>query len=605
MNKTMKWVEKELKDKIDFVIWTGDSARHDNDEDYPRSEDQVVSLNKFMVHKMYETFGKHKGDGEDENPNNDFVVPIVPNMGNNDILPHNIFTQGPNKWTRGYAKIWKQFIPEEQKHQFEQGAWFYVEVIRNKLAVFSLNTLYFFQSNAAVDGCAAKSEPGYQQMEWLRIQLQFMRDRGMKAMLIGHVPPAREDAKTSWDETCWQKYTLWMRQYRDVVVSSHYGHFNYDHFILQDFEDLRKGTRKGRMPDYSAENIKEDDNIHSSVSTSYFVELRDRWSQLPDPPKSMNWLDMAEDDSTGPGESVSLFSYGEDLVERLLKSDKKKKEERRKVKRKEKKFLKKIGGEYAERFALSMVGASVVPNLYPTLRVYEYNISGLDRHSWESDIVPPLPMPEETNADDEVSLRRKKYKFEIPDGPSKSSPPGPAYSPQTLSLVRYTQYFANLTRINNDFQRLSEDWIDSDAGINDDDGPEALKWKEGKHKGKKPHDKDHTPNPKKFKYEVHYDTKDDDVYQLKDLTVPRLVDLARRIGNFEPEEDSLSTKDESDSQNVIDEVDAEKKKKKKKKHKKKKDKKHHDKQNEAWYAFVRRAFVETMSPDEIEEEFGS
>ncbi|KAK6441582.1 hypothetical protein LTR95_002177 [Oleoguttula sp. CCFEE 5521] len=54
-------------------------------------------------------------------------------------------------------------------------------------------------------------------MEWLRTQLLFMRDHGMKAILIGHSPPARTDAKTPRDETCWQEYTLWMQQYRDVL----------------------------------------------------------------------------------------------------------------------------------------------------------------------------------------------------------------------------------------------------------------------------------------------------------------------------------------------------------------------------------------------------
>ena len=50
---------------------------------------------------------------------------------------------------------------------------------------------------------------------------------------------------------------------------------------------------------------------------------------------------------------------------------------------------------------------------------------------------------------------------------------------------------------------------------------------------------------------------------------------------------------------------------KKKKHKGKKGKKKHGKKhrkcqkNEAWHTFIRRAFVETLDPDEIAEEFGN
>jgi endopolyphosphatase len=38
-------------------------------------------------------------------------------------------------------------------------------------------------------------------MEWLKVQLALMRDIGMKAILIGHVPPAWTSTKQSWDET--------------------------------------------------------------------------------------------------------------------------------------------------------------------------------------------------------------------------------------------------------------------------------------------------------------------------------------------------------------------------------------------------------------------
>lgn len=93
-----------------------------------------------MVQKVTEVFGKRDNEG-DEDPTNDLIVPVVPSLGNNDILPHNIFGKGPNQWTKTYLSVWKKFIPEEQRHQFDQGGWFSVEVIPNHLRVFSLNSL--------------------------------------------------------------------------------------------------------------------------------------------------------------------------------------------------------------------------------------------------------------------------------------------------------------------------------------------------------------------------------------------------------------------------------------------------------------------------------
>jgi endopolyphosphatase len=67
--------------------------------------------------------------------------------------------------------------------------------------MLTYHSRYFFDSNTAVDGCDIESEPGYEQMEWLKVQLELMREREMKAILIGHVPPAWTSAKRSWDET--------------------------------------------------------------------------------------------------------------------------------------------------------------------------------------------------------------------------------------------------------------------------------------------------------------------------------------------------------------------------------------------------------------------
>ncbi|RMZ83970.1 hypothetical protein DV737_g1331, partial [Chaetothyriales sp. CBS 132003] len=294
VNATFDWIEKNIKDEIDFVVWTGDSARHDNDESIPRSNAMVEQLNKYVVDKFVEVFGKKDNLGDDD-PTNDFVIPIVPTFGNNDILPHNIFTPGPNRWTKKYADIWDVFVPQEQRHSFARGGWFFTEVIPNTLAVFSLNTLYFFGSNSAVDGCDAKTEPGYEHFEWLRIQLQFLRERGMKAILIGHVPPARTESKQSWDETCYQKYTLWLVQYRDVVVATFYGHMNIDHFMLQDVRDLSykfpiDGLEDNFEPPAELRRAEGDPGFSIEAKATYLNELREAYS--PQTLTLLGWKQM-------------------------------------------------------------------------------------------------------------------------------------------------------------------------------------------------------------------------------------------------------------------------------------------------------------------------
>ncbi|KAF2735214.1 Endopolyphosphatase [Polyplosphaeria fusca] len=623
-NATFAWINEKLKDSIDFVVWTGDSARHDNDEKLPRTPRQVIEQNEFVVHKFAEVFGKGENDTNGD-PTNDFKIPIVPTFGNNDILPHNIFLQGPNRWTTKYLKIWRGLIPEAQRHQFQQGGWFYVEVIPGKLAVISLNTLYFFDSNSGVDGCADKHEPGYEHMEWLRIQLQIMRERGMKAILMGHVPPARTNSKLSWDETCWQKYTLWLRQYRDVLVGELFGHMNIDHFMLHDYKDLKKETKDGRMGamDFDGMDIREsmfeDGEVTVASASDYLLDLRDAWARLPMPSTGAKelsaWEDVDED------EERSMLQWVFDLFAKKKKGQGDKK-----------KFLDDIGGKYASRYGISHVSPSVVPNYFPTLRVFEYNITGLEDMIIESPAAPSEPVPQDpdylydADFDDTTSAilaakkkkkerqlkKRKTYKFKIPKAPSKSAPPGPAYSPQSLTLLGYTQWFANLTHINNDFvepptafERHMKSASQEVLSQDDQDLAATGKWKEGKHhkhQGKQPRPK---PHPKKFKFEIEYDTSRDKVFKLKDLTVRSYVDLARRIGQEEKKVLVAEGAEEGEDVDTFDEeedVDAENKKGKK--HKKKKKKKKHGKsRNKTWFAFVTRAFVGTMDPRDIEETF--
>ena len=558
------------------MIWTGDSARHDNDEDYLRTERQVKDLNKLCVSKFVEVFG------EEKDPSRSLSIPVIPTWGNNDVLPHNIFHPSPNKWTKAFLDIWRPFIPESQRHGFEHGGWFHVEVIPDKLVVFSLNSLYFFDSNAAVDGCASKSEPGYAQFEWMRIQLQMLRERSMKAIIIGHVPPARTGGKTAWDETCWQKYTLWMHQFRDVVVGSAWGHMNIAHFMLQDYSEVDIIALQGLGTGDYREAMEDEVSIESTAD--YLTELRAIWSELPEPPNSL-LLNHAEADSVKKG-------------------------------KKKDKFYKKIGGPFGERFSLSLVSPSVVPNYYPTLRLVEYNISGLDSSS--SSVASSFGRTKRLSWSDRfgdlteslsaaLSKSKKKHKFKLPKPPSPTSPPGPAYSPQPLTWTKYTQLYANLTTINNE---TSFSFSSS-----------------GSH---------HKPSPKAFTFEVEYDTATDTIYAMKDLTVLSYLKLAERIGKYKPKgrnpwvkdgdfvsdesPNSLGEEDEVDSETAPevteeseseeDDVETEKKgthkkgKKKHKKHKKHKKGKKRKLLNKPWHAFVSRAFVGSKSEEELEDRFG-
>ncbi|KFY85090.1 hypothetical protein V500_08718, partial [Pseudogymnoascus sp. VKM F-4518 (FW-2643)] len=518
VNATLSWIDAHLP-AIDFVIWTGDSARHDRDELIPRTAAEIADTNTQLADAFREAFA-------------DKGIPVVPTLGNNDILPHNILLGGPNKWLQTYGRVWHHFIPEAQRHGFQRGGWFTVDVIPGRLAVVSLNTLYFFERNSGVDGCAEKSEPGWEQMEWLGIQLGFMRDRGVKAILMGHVPPARTGGKKLWDESCWGRYVVWVERYRDVVVGGAWGHMNIDHFLLQ------KGKNGVKALEGNGEVVEGwgigdmGGEVAVASADEYLQELRDGFAKVPDPRDAL-------------GGEVEGEAKGE--------------------KKKRKRALKRMGGEWAERYQVSLVSPSVVPNYFPSLRVVEYNVSGLDgvvgvvgvveeptATSWrlpgedededeefeedtDNDEIDDDVEDDEEEGEGDAHTDGKKHKkkkkkrnrkpkqpdLKIPPPPPRGSPPGPAYSPQPLSWTGYTQYFANLTAIAE---------ADAAAAATNSDDMDIEGGKGKKDNGGKG-GKDKPKGDGEFKYEIEYTTFNDSKgFALPDLTVRSFLGLAHRIG---------------------------------------------------------------------------
>jgi endopolyphosphatase len=199
---------------VDFIIWTGDTARHDIDFTHPRSAKEIFDYQQWALDLVEKHFPG---------------VPIVPNLGNNDIIPHNIMFPGPNSMTKAYAAMWEKHIPASEQETVQKGGYFAKEVIEGELAVLSLNTLYWFDNNAAVRGCKGKHDPGTLQLDWMEETLEKYRDEKIQVHLMGHVPPT----SSSYFENCYERYTDMALRYQDTIVGQHYGHANIDAWFIQ------------------------------------------------------------------------------------------------------------------------------------------------------------------------------------------------------------------------------------------------------------------------------------------------------------------------------------------------------------------------------------
>lgn len=437
INRTLDWIEDNLRDKIDFVIWTGDNIRHDNDRNYPRSEEHIFALNELCADLMHQIFSKH----DSANPR-EFDVIVVPSIGNNDVFPHNMLSIGPTLQTREYYKLWAPFIPQNQLRTFHRDVSFLSEVIPGKLAVLSVNTLYLFKSNPLVDTCDSRKEPGYQLLIWMGTVLEELRQRGMKVWISGHVPPTEKNMEGA----CFHKYTLWVHEYRDIIIGGVYGHMNMDHFIPLDSEESWDAINEDST--LASENYDEDAN-------DVFLKGADLTHELGAKPvnkqaymqsiKEMNYKPISE-------ELDQIEAAAEADVDSLAKKKKKKKERKKKKKKPADTFE-----DMCDRYSIVNIAGSIIPTFNPAFRVWEYNLTGLEqdsqlpkRTSWDGFYDKLEQIMEE-----DVSLaKNKKYDPTIPNRKPSNLPLGPGYNSQLFSPTKFIQYYADLKAIDEKYNEF-------------------------------------------------------------------------------------------------------------------------------------------------------
>lgn len=425
---TIDWVESNLKDKIDFIVWTGDNVRHDNDREYPRFETDIFESNEKISRIMYEKFD---------------ILPI-PSLGNNDVYPHNLFAEGPTLQTREFYKIWRPYVPQPQLHLFNKGAYFFQEVIPGQLAVLSINTLYLYKSNPLVDSCDKKKDPGYKIFKWLGYVLKEMRRRNMKVWLTGHVPPTPKN----YDISCLRKYIMWAHEYRDVIIGGLYGHMNIDHFVPLDSKMAYESFESKFKEIMRQDDFKtfEEDDEGEDVTLEKLYEAFNSSIQHDSIKEAPGVFDFSKDIHVEAGVPKGKVDYMNTFRETMYAD----------IKRSKK------CGKLSERYSVAHVSASVVPTFNPGLRVWEYNITDLhnikmnDFGTWDSFFSSVDYLLEKDDGadyhDSFATFNDKVDAFKkdktIPPKMPKDLPLGPAYDKQLFTPERYVQYFLDLEGIN-------------------------------------------------------------------------------------------------------------------------------------------------------------
>ncbi|KAI8891285.1 hypothetical protein K501DRAFT_1047 [Backusella circina FSU 941] len=228
---TIDYIADRWRDEIDFVVWTGDNARHNGDRHLKRTRAEVMAYNLKVTNALIKAFTV-----------NNKVIPIIPCIGNNDIQPRNSLRDiKANPQLLAFSALWSDFIPSSQVSVFNRGGYFAVDPVPG-LRVLSINSLFFFTANDVVHSCGDSKSPGYRHLTWMHAQLRKARKQHVKVIIIGHVPPT---IKTFKDD-CLEDYLELSLKYNDIITSHLYGHMNIDHFQILSAKLKKKKKPKNK-----------------------------------------------------------------------------------------------------------------------------------------------------------------------------------------------------------------------------------------------------------------------------------------------------------------------------------------------------------------------
>ncbi|CAG8603264.1 2564_t:CDS:2 [Cetraspora pellucida] len=212
-NSTFEFIRSNFSD-VDFIVYTGDSVRHDKDSKvFKRTEDQVLDIHKRVVENIQNYLNLSK-------------IKFIPTLGNNDEFEHNRLPEGPNDLLSNLTKIWAP-LNLNLTSDFLKGG-YYRQDIHSKLSVLSLNSMYFYKKNKLVSDCNITDSPGASQLEWLERELKNARGERRKIYISQHVPPLDESNEESYFPACFYAYIQLLGKYSDVICGHFTGHTDQD-----------------------------------------------------------------------------------------------------------------------------------------------------------------------------------------------------------------------------------------------------------------------------------------------------------------------------------------------------------------------------------------
>ena len=188
VRNTFRAMKNTSKDeKPDFIIVTGDMSAHRLGSP---SGTNVLSAIAIATEELEKTFPD---------------TYVFPCLGNNDIPEDYYIPPQPNAtaWYNKLMELWKgRLICSNCQWRFEQPpidvtefnktfliGGYYKAQLSSDLTLLVLNTNYFSRKVPAISRNSGFLQAAESQLDWLKSELQEAKDKGVKVIISGHIPP--------------------------------------------------------------------------------------------------------------------------------------------------------------------------------------------------------------------------------------------------------------------------------------------------------------------------------------------------------------------------------------------------------------------------------
>ncbi|KAM4693629.1 cyclic GMP-AMP phosphodiesterase SMPDL3A [Discoglossus pictus] len=217
------------KQKVDFMIWTGDSPPH-------------VPVNELSTKMVIDVIGNMTTTIRSLLPD----LLVFPALGNHDYWPQDQQPVSGSEVYTAVAEFWKPWLTEDALSTLRRGG-YYSQIYRpegsaHPLRIISLNTNLYYSPNKVTLNMTDPAD----QFVWLEYTLQKARLNNETAYIIAHVPIGYlpfARFTTAMRECFNERLVKIFRNYSDVIVGQFYGHTHRDSImVLLDEEEKPVGS---------------------------------------------------------------------------------------------------------------------------------------------------------------------------------------------------------------------------------------------------------------------------------------------------------------------------------------------------------------------------